>query len=354
MKAKEIFKRIYVWVAENRIKTAILVALILIGLLLIPCIRTLFFGEKVYPEKIITYIGAAFGGTILLFQLMENSKRNKNMEISNQNIVKTNEIAERGQINTRFKDAAMLLGSNDTASILSGIYALHQIAMECHKGKEEQKGYVKVIHDILCAYIRESAETKTNDKGEEQRICTRPTVVMQTLVNVLFKNKGDIYGEYQSDLSGAVLSNVNFDKITLTNVLFKCIPLTDVNFEGAILTDVRFDNITIADVLFNKASLRDVRFHIATLTKIRFNNDAILTNVSFYLATLSNVSFDDASLTKVFFNGAKLTRISFKGKYSGQNKATLTDIDFTGTVLEGYSKEEIIERSWELTNKPPF
>ena len=348
MKAKEIFKRIYVWVAENRIKIAILVALILIGLLLIPCISEFFFGVEVgengkkipiAPEKIITYVGAAFGGTILLFQLMENSKRNRNMEISNQNIVKTNEIAERGQINTRFKDAAMLLGSNDTASILSGIYALHQIAMECHKGKEEQKGYVKVIHDILCAYIRESAETKTNDKGEEERICTHPTVVMQTLVDVLFKNKGDIYGDYFSDLGGAVFIDVSFEFTSLRNVWFN----------NAALTKIRFCvyNIILHNVWFVKATLMDVDFGEATLSVVIFH-EATLTDVGFEKATLTCVNFDNAILTNVSFFMAKLTTISFKDMFD-EKPATLTNVDFTGTKLADYSYEEIIENSYELT-----
>ena len=300
MKAKEIFKRIYVWVAENRIKTAILVALILIGLLLIPCIRTLFFGEKVYPEKIITYIGAAFGGTILLFQLMENSKRNKNMEISNQNIVKTNEIAERGQINTRFKDAAMLLGSKDTASILSGIYALHQIAMECHKGKEEQKGYVKVINDILCAYIRESVGE--DEKGE--KICTRPTVLIQTIIDVLFKNKGDIYREYKSDLRGAVF------------------------------VDVSFNNARLKKVDFGNASLRRVYFIHARLMKVHFNS-----------ASLSYIYFGSASLMNVKFKNASLRDVDFRVE-------SMKFVSFSHTVLAPYSQEEIIKRSRELTAAP--
>ena len=282
----------------KKIIIAFSLALVLIMVLLyFPDISSWFWREVVKedgtiiiiaPEKIITYVGAALGGTILLFQLMENNRRN--------------DIADRGQVNLRFKDAAMLLGSEDTASILSGIYALHQIAIECSKGKKEQRGFVKVIHDILCAYVRESAKTITNDKGKKERICSRPTVVMQTAVDVLFKNERNIYGKYKSNLSGAVFNGVDFDKATLT----------DVRFWGATLTDIWFNGATLTDVWFNGAILRNVRF----------NN-----------ATLRDVWFEKATLRNVWFLGA-----------------TLTDVDFIGTKLAGYSYEDIIKKSWELTS----
>ena len=350
----------------KKIIIAFSLALVLIMVLLyFPDISSWFWGEVVRedgsriiaPEKIITYVGAALGGTILLFQLMENNRRN--------------DIADRGQVNLRFKDAAMLLGSEDTASILSGIYALHQIAIECSKGKKEQRGFVKVIHDILCAYVRESAKTITNDKGEEERICSRPTVVMQTAVDVLFKNERNIYGKYESNLSGAVFKGVNFEKATLTGVWFANATLTGVRFHkatlmdvgfskatltnvwfyGATLTKVWFDNAILRDVWFDKAILTKVWFNEATLTDVGFNgailtdvgfNGAILTDVGFNGARLTKVRFDDATLTKVWFNEATLKKVGFRD-------ATLTDVNFAGTKLAGYSYEEIIKKSYLLT-----
>ena len=57
---------------------------------------------------------------------------------------------------------------------------------------------------------------------------------MQTIIDVLFKNKRDIYGKYASNLSGAVFNDVNFDYATLTGVDFTGTKLAGYSYEDII------------------------------------------------------------------------------------------------------------------------
>ena len=119
--------------------------------------RECFFGEKVPPSKILAYIGAFLGGIIVFANFIAVYRRNKltertlNQARLHQN--ETNDLTEKGQLDIRFKDAAMLLANENTSAILSGIHALAQIAIEASRRGDES--YAKTIKPILCAALCE-------------------------------------------------------------------------------------------------------------------------------------------------------------------------------------------------------
>ncbi|MCL1943611.1 MAG: pentapeptide repeat-containing protein [Candidatus Azobacteroides sp.] len=308
-----------------------------------------FFGK---PQKtqaeILSYIGLTCGAILLLGNQYTANRRNL--------------IMEKGNLDTRFKDAALLLADEPTGANISGIYALHRIAVEASKGNKNEQGYVKIIHDILCAFVRENWK-KTQDGN---KVGNKPTIVLQTIMDVLFKNKNDIYKEYDSDFLNCIFQEIDLDKATLTDVSFyeakftrvdfgEAILKGEINFSNATLTDVRFNKATLTGVSFDEATLTDVRFDEATLTGVMWFNKATLTDVRFNKATLTGVSFDEATLTDVRFYKATLTDVSFyEAKFTRVDfeEAILKgEINFSGTKLDGIPKEEIIlpGRSLELT-----
>jgi hypothetical protein len=104
-----------------------------------------FFGEKSKPEtKTVAakfkYFGAFIGGILLVINAYYIHKQTQEQHQSNY-------LVAKGQLDTRFKDAATLLASGNTSAELSAIHALHQIAVEASQTKD-QKDYVKVIKDI--------------------------------------------------------------------------------------------------------------------------------------------------------------------------------------------------------------
>lgn len=93
-----------------------------------------FFGDKfdtMTPAEILTYIGIVCGAILLVGNQYSANRRNI--------------IIGKGNLDTRFKDAALLLAHENTSANISGIYALHQIAIEASKGDSDQQGYIKTF-----------------------------------------------------------------------------------------------------------------------------------------------------------------------------------------------------------------
>jgi len=157
-------KLIYLILKQWSIYLAIVV---LISLLMmwhyVPCFEEYWFGKQNRAKsETLAYIGAIIGGIILLGNLYENARRNN--------------LREKSNMDMRFKDAATLLGSQDTSSILAGIFALHQIAIDSKL--HYHKDYASIIREIFCAQIRENKESSKQ-------------FIIQTILDLLVKT--DIY-----------------------------------------------------------------------------------------------------------------------------------------------------------------
>ncbi len=289
----------------------------------------LLFGDN--PAALGEYVktvATVMGGALVVLGLWINNRR-----VAEQ--IRQNNINEKGQINTRFKDAATLLGSENVSSILSGVYALHQIAIETSVGNERQRGYVSIIHDILCAYIRENTDTIRNEEnGKAWRINKKPAIVIQTIMKVLFKNNGFIYSDLITDLSNCVFEHLDLDDAYITNVDFSRTKFIKSNikhatfvscyFEETFIDESNFDESSFYKAVFDFSHIRDTSFK---QTKIEQSDlwSTVLTNVKFNKAQLINIDFKDT----VFEEGTS----------------------FKDTVLEQYSFEEIKEQSTIITKK---
>jgi len=280
-----------------------------------------FFGTRT-PAEIFTYIGLICGAILLLGNQYAANRRNL--------------IMEKGNLDIRFKDAAMLLADNSTSANISGIYAMHQIAVEASIGDKNQQGYVKIIHDILCSFVRENWKKDKDDN----LIGNKPIIVLQTIVDVLFKNKNELYQKFYSDFSGCYIQNINFKERILTNISFYRTTLTEVCIDGSTLIKVNFNGSVLTEINFDETVLTEVSFVGATLTRVYFNKPNLM-NINFDKATLQivlfgsppskyvnleYVRFEEATLTGVNFDGSTLINVSFlKGK--------LTNVSFRETIL---------------------
>lgn len=312
------------------------------------CITTWFFGVDKSPSEILTYIGVICGAIVVIANLSANNRRNQ--------------LTEKGQLDIRFKDAALLLASENTSANLSGIYALHQIALEASKD-EDNKGYVKVIHEILCAFLRENSKI---EKDEEQNYISsktlKPNIVFQTIIDVLFKDEKRIFALFEANLASIVLANINLSNTRLTNIYFGYSVFTHVSFESSILTNINFNSIKFQEVDFKNAELLDIIIYKSELNCVSFINSnlnnvnlskidilssyfngAYLRNILFRDAKIVGVSFNDSKLLNCDFNKAKFTYVSF-------NKSVFEEqVRLNGTRLEEYSFDEIEKSSIELT-----
>jgi len=271
-------------------------------------------------------VATVLGGALVILGLWINNRR-----VTEQ--IRQNNIAEKGQINTRFKDAATLLGSENVSSILSGVYALHQIAMETSVGNESQRGYVNIVHDILCAYIRENTDTVRNEeKGKDWRINKKPAIVVQTIMKVLFKNNGFIYSDLVTDLSNCVFEHIYLDDAYIANVDFSRTKFIKSDIKHASFVSCYLEETFIDETDFAESSFEKVVFDFAYIR-----------NSSFMATKISNSDFWDAVLAKVNFKGAQFKRVDFK------NVIIEEGTDFADTIFANHSFEEIRTKSVEIT-----
>jgi len=89
-------------------------------------------------------------------------------------VEKTVEVNREGQITERFTKAIELLGSDNTAMCLGGIYALERIAKDSPKNDHRQ------VMEVLTAYVRENARwdearAAKEDPTKEHRPNAGPT-----------------------------------------------------------------------------------------------------------------------------------------------------------------------------------
>lgn len=307
---------------------------------------------KVQPNNVngefFKFLLLVVGGIIAIYGLLVNYKRleitNKQVEQQTEQVkiaIKQIQLAEKTQINTRFKDAAQLLASEHTSAILSGIYALDQIAVEVSKSDDEQyKGYVQVVLDILCAYLRENSSR--DDENKPIGRSRGADIVFQTIVSQLFVNNKEVYSGLVADLRTTYLAGLNLRKANLQGAWLHHANLQRASLDGAKLQGARLDNTKLQNTYLDY-----VNFQGARLWDTNFEN-AWLVDTNFESALLEDTNFQGARLWNTNFQGAKFFATDFS------NAKIKGNTNFTGTKLADYSIEEIRKpgRSIELTSDP--
>lgn len=289
--------------------------------------HVLLFGDT--PSALGEYIktvATVIGGALVVLGLWINNRR-----VAEQ--TRQNNINEKGQINSRFKDAATLLDSGNVSSMLSGVYALHQVALESSVGDERQRGYVRIVHEILSAFVRENTEKIVNkEEGTEWLINKKPAIVIQTILTVLFKNNEFIYSDLMTDLSHCIFEDIELDQASIENVDF-----TKTKFIRSSAKDCTFSSCYM-----DNAFIEDMDFSNCRFEKVVFDNSHIH-DTTFEESEFYQCDFWDAILSDTKFKKAKLKEVDF------QNAIFENNVDFSGTALSEYSLDEIKTQSAALT-----
>lgn len=243
---------------------------------------------KVQPNNVngefFQFLFLILGGVVALWGLWINNKRlkttNKQVELQTEQVkiaIKQIQLAEKTQINTRFKDAAQLLASEHTSAILSGIYALDQIAVEVSKSDDEQyKGYVQVVLDILCAYLRENSVLDYEDKPVDRK---RPKIVFQTIVLQLFLVNESVYAGLYKDLQRTYLADLSLNK---------------ANLQGAVLIEANLQGAWLCNTNLQSAFLIETNLQRANLQKANLRG-ALFNNAKFYKTDFSEAEMDEST-----------------------------------------------------------
>jgi len=278
-----------------------------------------FFGMVYHkPSEILTYIGVICGAIIVLGNLYSSNRRNY--------------LTEKGQLDIRFKDAALLLASEDSSANISGIYALHQIALEASKDNS-QKGYIKVIHDIFCSFIKDNSEIKRSEDNYAEIIHSenhKNSTVIQSIVNILFKEKDNIYfkEKLKSDLYNCVFENINFNNLNLKNVKFWRSHIKNSFFVDTTLENANFRKVVFKGIKFIRVKVDDSENQDNLKTRFdeaHFLYKSIITDSNLCGINFKGTKFDSVEFSKIDFSDGQ-----FNNKTSFQN-----------TIFGKYSLDEI-------------
>lgn len=329
-----------------------------------------FFRADKAPSEVFTYIGVICGAIILIGNLYSNTKRNL--------------LTERGQLDIRFKDAALLLSSDNNTAILSGIYALHKIAEEDYKDNSS-RGYVMIVCQIFCAFLKEKFSQKTKLENYNH-------ILIQTILDLLLKNDRQIYTECKFDFTSILFYNINFRECYLEKVSFydnefiQCVfsgsYLINSKFHNCSIKSVKYDGTELNSVLFNNSNLEETTFHGASLSKTVFKDgelskcrmnrahfknvkiinmmvdDSKIENAKIIDSVLvrSNISFssfDKSCMINIHFSNSFIQDSSFDNMKRlgniGFNNAKLNNVTFLNSKLAKFTYDEIVTQSLEIT-----
>ena len=274
------------------------------------------------PRNEFMMVWITLGGIIGIIAIVKQTQKRillqeQQQESQQIQFEKQNEKQDKQLLDNRFSSCMELLGNPKESARIGCAYNLYFLAEEC------PDDYLHPICEILCAHIR----TITNEKQYQEKYREKPSNEMQTVLNLLFqkdRHNNLIFDQCYKNLEGAFLGGAILNGTNLKNVNFRSATLSIVDFESASFSKVDFVNSSLKNVNFNSAELYNVNFMFSTFSY-----------VGFYGATLSKVDFRHVKFSDVDFWNAKLKE----------------KINFNETVLETYSKEEIISpsRSFDIT-----
>jgi len=285
-------------------------------------IADFFFDKNPYGE-LLKVILTSIGGIFVIYGLFLNNKR-----IKQQN--RQNSITESSNSDKRYSDAVGYLGSDNSTSILGGVYTLYQLA-------KEDKRYRPIVANLLCSYLRENCD-KLNEKYEEnekerakiendqgdiiRRDFSSP-IIIQTIIDILFNNEDSTFDNEKLDLSNTHLKNIKFNgDIKNCNfnfsVLKDCVFIDDVfnnEFKLAqILNCYFYSRIYFCD--FSFSSIRWCSFGISSAT-LSFIEDCQFCDIKikrsyFYVDRIIDCTFDFLDFDDTSFNNTTFEKTTIK------------------------------------------
>ena len=273
--------------------------------------------------SVLRVLGFSMGGLLLALQALIANRRAKAMQDTAKTQVEANKHTEQGQRQERLKNAIEHLG-NDSASIrLGGTYELFHLA-------GDTKEWRQTVLDIFCAHIR----TKTGEKSYQQEYPRKPSVEIQSMLNLLFREDHDVFGKLHVDLKESWLKGVDLGEAFLSRAI-----LTGVHLQEADLWGARLQGADLQKAWLQGANLQEARLQGADLQEARLQG-----------ADLQKAQLQGANLQEAQLQGANLREAQLQG-------AILPGAQLQGAVLQnaqlqGVRPDYVQEAASESTPSP--
>ncbi|SSC09257.1 pentapeptide repeat family protein [bacterium endosymbiont of Bathymodiolus sp. 5 South] len=275
----------------------------------------------------LTSIGS---GLIAIIGLYFFYKRLKNQDKQIQHQGEQISLQIKQRVDERFNSAITLLGSSETSARTGAVYALHELALEEEKYRQQ-------IVQILCSHIR----SKTNEVAYQETYTERPSNEIQTTLNLLFKERER--GLYTQDFAKVT----EFSRADLSRAY-----LVQANFRGAQCQEANFWFAQCQGANFRDAQCQGASFSFVQCQGANFGHSRCQ-RASFSFVQCQGVNFGGMEC-----QGASFMHAQCQGAYFGGVECQGTDFGnaqcqgarFNGTQCQGaYAFEKFI--SQELSSR---
>ncbi|HEY9876029.1 MAG TPA: pentapeptide repeat-containing protein [Candidatus Obscuribacterales bacterium] len=266
---------------------------------------------------------------------------------------------EEKQVTERFSNAVELLGNDNLAVRLGGIYALERIA------KDSEKDYWTIM-EVLTGFVRERSKLRREEQLSspptdiEEQLSSPPTDIQAVLTIINRRAKAYSQGEKDRlelsglDFSWMVLTGVSFKDINLKEANFHKANLGGANFGGADLSkaDLTSANLNGADL--NGADLSFAKLFTAALIKANLSgadlNGADLSQADLTEANLSGATLSFANLTEADLTETKLDKANLSGANFGGADLFTADLTETNLYRANLNRAKLIEANLSQAN----
>ena len=283
--------------------------------------------EWIYPtlglsqkNDVLRFLGFGIGGTLLALSAVISYKRAKAFEDTAQN-------QEKGLRQERLKNAIKHLADRSASVRLGGAYELFHLAKDT-RALDQTEDLSQTALDILCAHIRQT----TREAEYIQKYRSEPSEEIQSLLNLLFVQKHEVFKDRNIDLRLAFLRGAK---------------LADAKLQGADLFGVHLEGTDLFRAHLQSTNL--VRAHLQSADLFGADlRDADLARTHLQGANLVETYLQGIIVLEAYFQGANLFGAHLEGAdlleahLQGANLfgAHLQGADLLGAHLQGVVCED--------------
>ena len=283
--------------------------------------QLLGLNEQNSKYSVLRVLGFGMGGILLALQALIANRRAKAMQNTARAQLEANRNTEQGQRQERLKNAIEHLGNRSGSIRLGGAYELFDLA-------QDTKEWRQTVLDIFCAHVR----ARTGESKYQQYNPMKPSVEIQSLLNLLFRDNYEIFGGKYVDLKESWLKGADLGDAGLSNAV-----LTGVHLQGARLTSALLQGADLREARLQEADLQDAQLQGGDLQGARLQ-EADFQDARLQGANLQDVRLQGANLQDAGLQGAILPGAQFQG-------AVLQKAQFQGVGSRAADKKKLVKQS---------
>ena len=306
------------------------------------CIASLFglVGHN-SKNEVLKFLGIGIAGLLLMLQALIANRRAKAMQraaeaqgdaanaqgdFANQQVI-ANKHTEDGQRQERLKNAIEHLGHRSGSVRMGGAYELFHLA-------QDNPELGQTILDILCAHIR----TRTGEKKYRDDNQSSPSVEVQSLLNLLFRQNHEVFDGFVVDLKGSWLNGAELHEAHLSEAI-----LSAVHLREALLWEAHLQGADLWEAHLQGANLQGAHLQGSEL-RGAWLQDVDLQDAQLQGANLQQSQLQCANLRDAQLQGADLQEAQLQSADLEQTKLQGVRLPVEGSPGEGSQRDLFVER----------